>query len=627
MQRSDQFALLRERRFAPFFLTQLLGAFNDNLFKNALIILVAYQIDTTLSLDTNTLINLSAGLFILPFFLFSATAGQLADKYEKSALIRRIKLVEIVIMIAAAVGFYLNHIPLLMIVLFFMGIQSSFFGPVKYGILPQVLDPDELVGGNALVESGTFVAILLGMILSGIIIGTAESTRLGISVAVIAVAILGWLASRRIPEAAAVDPGLRFNLNLFAETARLIGHARQNRTVFLSILGISWFWLYGAVFLAQFPNYTKEVLGGNQQVFVLLLGLFTLGIGAGSLLCERLSAHRLEIGLVPLGSIGMTVFAIDLAFAHPPSPTATLVGVSAFLQTTANWRVLADLVLISLFGGFFIVPLYSLVQNRSQPSHRSRIIAANNILNALFMVLAAVMAISLLAAGLTIPQLFLTVAVMNAAVAVFIYKLVPEFLVRLLIWLLVNTIYKLDEEGIENVPTHGPAVLVCNHVSFVDALIIAAVCRRPVRFVMDYSIYKIPVLNFVFRTGRTIPIASAKKDPQVLEQAFDEIAGALEQGELICIFPEGKITDDGHIKPFRPGIEEIIRRTPVPVVPMALRGLWGSFFSRKGGTAMRSLPKRLWAKVNLAVAPGIRATDVSAAGLQSRVSALRGDWA
>ncbi|MDH3690205.1 MAG: MFS transporter [Gammaproteobacteria bacterium] len=629
IQAPNQFSLLGQKRFRPFFLTQFLGAFNDNSFKNALIIVVAYQLYDATNGNSDTLVNLSFGLFILPFFLFSATAGQLADKYEKSGLIRRIKALEVFIMCVGAVGFYLNNVPLLLIVLFLMGSQSTFFGPIKYGILPQVLTRDELVGGNALVETGTFVAILLGMIVSGVIMGTGPFSRLGISVAIVFVAVAGWLTSRRIPKASAADPDLTVNLNFFSETIRLIKYAKQDRTIFLSILGVSWFWFYGTLFLAQLPSYAKQYLGGNEQVFVFLVAAFTVGIGAGSLLCERMSAKRLEIGLVPFGSIGMTLFAVDLAFAHPTlsNTDIELAGLTAFLDNSENWHVLVDLVLISLFAGFYIVPLYAFIQNRSDPAHRSRIIAANNVLNALFMVLAALIAIGLLRAGLTIPQLFLTVSLMNAAVALFIYKLVPEFLMRLIIWLLVHTIYRLEEQGIENIPDKGPAVLVCNHVSFVDALIIASACRRPVRFVMDHNIFKLPVLNFVFRTGGTIPIASAKKNPEVLDRAFDQIASALEQGEIVCIFPEGKITSDGKMNPFRSGIERIVERTPVPVIPLALRGLWGSLFSRHGGAAMRGLPRRLWARIVLAAAPGVPPQQVSAVMLENTVATLRGEWA
>jgi 1-acyl-sn-glycerol-3-phosphate acyltransferase len=624
----SQFSLLKQRRFGPFFLTQFFGAFNDNVYKNALIILIAFQSAGQGLGESNTLINLSAGLFILPFFLFSATAGQLADKYEKSRFIRRVKVLEIAIMSLAVAAFQLGSIPLLIGVLFLLGTQSALFGPVKYGILPQHLREEELVGGNGLVETGTFLAILLGTLTGGVLIGVPGNGALLVSVTIIALACLGWLSSLGIPIAAAVAPDLRINWNPITETWRNINFARGNRTVFLSILGISWFWLLGATYLAQLPNFTRVSLGGNEQVVTLLLTLFSVGIGAGSLLCERLSGRRVELGLVPFGSIGLTVFGIDLFLAVPEDPvTGPLLGAAGFLHSPGNARVLFDVLLLGLFGGFYIVPLYALVQQRSAPSHRSRVIAANNIINALFMVASALMAIVILNAGLSIPQLFLVVAAMNAAVALYIYSLVPEFLMRFIVWLLIHTLYRIHKVGLEHIPDTGAAVLVCNHVSFVDALVIAGCIRRPVRFVMYHTTYNLPVLNFVFRTAGAIPIAPAREDPEMLARAYERISRYLEEGEVVCIFPEGGLTPDGVMRNFRPGIEKIIRRNPVPVVPMALRGLWGSFFSRKGGAAMKGkLPRPLLHKIALVLGPPVPPEAVSAAGLQQRVAALRGDW-
>lgn len=625
----SQYTLLTEQRFHPFFFTQFLGALNDNLYKNALVILLTYQISKNSNWDADLLVNLSAGLFILPFFLFSATAGQLADKYEKTRLIRLIKLAEIGIMIIGSAGLYWNNLFLLLTALFLMGTHSSFFGPIKYGILPQQLHTEELIGGNALIEMGTFLAILLGTILGGVLIGIGEIGHVLAGLTAIAVATLGWWISLRIPKAEPVDPALKVNWNLLQATFAILKHTRQNRTVFLSVLGISWFWLYGAFFLAQFPHYTKEVLHGSEGVVTLLLAIFSLGIGAGSLWCEKLAAYRIELGLVPFGSIGLTLFALDLALASPsPAATSALMGVGTFLSQPSHWHILFDLAMIALFGGFYIVPLYALVQTRSEPEHRSRVIAANNILNALFMVAAAIAAIILLKAGLSIPHLFLTMGIINAAVAIYIYRQLPEFLLRLVTWLLVRTIYKLKEQELHNIPETGPAVLVCNHVSFVDALIITAACRRPIRFVMDHRIFKTPIMGYIFRAARTIPIASAKEDPEMLNRAFDTVAKALEEGELVCIFPEGKITHDGEMNPFRPGIEKIIERTPVPVIPLALRGLFGSFFSRMGGRAMhlRNLPGKLWQRIAIVSGLPVLPEQVSAALLQEKVVKLRGEW-
>jgi len=626
MSEPGQFRLLLERRFAPFFGVQFLGAMNDNVFKQALVILLAYQTATFTTMSSDVLQNVAQALFILPFFLFSATAGQLADKYEKSRLISVTVAIELVVMMLGAAGFFMHDLTLLLAALFLGGVQSALFGPVKYAILPQQLRESELIGGNGLVEMGTSVAILLGMMLGGWMVSQAGWGITAVALTTVALSTLDLLLSRRIPLAPAADPDLRINWNFVTETWRNFQFMRGNRTVFLSILGISWFWFFGAMFITQFPNLSRNILAGDEHVVTLLLVVFSLGIGVGSLLCERLSGHKIEIGLVPFGSIGMTLFAVDLYFVLEAHIQDAPVALGQFVREFGHWRILADLLLIGMFGSFYIVPLYALVQSRSEASHRSRIIAGNNILNALFIVVAAAIAIALFKAGFTIPQLFLVTAALNAAVAIYIYTLVPEFLMRFIVWLLIHSVYRLEKSGLENIPESGPAVLVCNHVSFVDALIIAAACSRPARFVMDHGIFRIPVLNFVFRTGRAIPIASAREDPALLERAYDEIARALEAGDIVCIFPEGRITDTGEIYPFRSGIKRIVDRTPVPVVPLALRGLWGSFFSRKGGPAMSKPFRRgILSRIELVVGRALSPHRVAPEDLQAKVLELRGD--
>ncbi len=623
----SQFGLLAERRFGPFFGVQFLGAFNDNLFKQALVILIAFHAAGFAGLAPEVMVNLAGGLFILPFFLFSATAGQLADKYDKARLIRLVKVLEIAIMVIAAAGFVRHDVVLLLAALCLLGFHSTLFGPVKYAILPQALRSHELVGGNALVETGTSLAILAGTILGGLLIALPSGPAIVVPAATIAVAVLGYAVSRCVPAAPPPQADLAINWNPFTETWRNLEFTRRNRTVFLAILGVSWFWFFGALLIAQFPGYAKTWLGGDEGVATALFATLSIGIGVGSLLCERMSGHKVEIGLVPFGSIGLTVFALDLFFASPSAPAAGAGGIGAFLAAPGSWRVLADVALIGLFGGFYIVPLYALIQSRSDRSHQSRIIAGNNILNALFIVAAALLGAGFLHLGATVPQLFLLAAVLNAAVAAFIYAQVPEFLMRFLAWLLVHSVYRVEKSGLENIPEDGSAVLVCNHVSFVDAVVIMAACRRPIRFVMDHAIFRIPVLSFIFRTGGAIPIASRKEDPAMMERAFDEVAKTLRAGGLVGIFPEGRITDNGELHPFRPGIERIIAETAVPVVPLALRGLWGSFFSRKGGAAMtRPFGRTPFAKIGLAAALPVPPERVTADGLQAEVQALRGDW-
>jgi 1-acyl-sn-glycerol-3-phosphate acyltransferase len=613
MAERSQFRLLAERRFGPFFGVQFLGALNDNVFKQALIILLAWQTASFTAMSSDTLQNLAQALFILPFFLFSATAGQLADKVEKSRLITLTVALELGVMALGALGLFTHNLPLLLGALFLGGVQSTFFGPVKYAILPQQLKESELIGGNALVETGTSIAILAGMIVGGWMIVQPGWGVAGVAALSCAVSAAGLVLSRFIPRAPAPDPGLAINPNILQETWRILQLARGNRTVFLSILGISWFWLYGAMLVTQFPNLVRNVLQGDAHAVTLLLVVFSVGVGAGSLLCERLSGHKVELGLVPFGSIGMTLFGLDLGLA------ATAAGAGG-----ASARLLADLFLLGAFGGFFIVPLYALVQSRSDPARRSRIIAANNILNALFIVAAAGIAIGLLAAGLSIPQVFLVAALMNAAVAIYIYTLVPEFLMRFLVWLLVHTVYRLRKLNIERIPEEGAAVVVCNHVSYVDALVISAACRRPIRWVMDHRIFRTPVLSFVFRTAKAIPIAPAHEDAAMLEQAYEAIARELADGQLVGLFPEGKLTADGEMNEFRGGITKILERTPVPVIPMALSGLWRSLFTRNR-ERLRHLTK-IFPTIRLSVGEPLAPADADPAALQARVLTLRGDW-
>ncbi len=625
MSGQNQFALLGERRFAPFFATQALGAFNDNAFRNAMIVLVGFH----MGLDESAVgfySNIAPALFILPFFLFSATAGQLAEKFEKTRIIRFVKLFEIAAMALASVAFYRHSLWLMLTVLFLMGLHSTLFGPIKYAILPQALHRDELVGGNALVETGTSLAILIGMIAGGS--AMASAGPIAASMLVLVIAMAGYLVCRSIPPAPPTAPDLKLNWNPFTETVRVLGFVTKNRTVFNSVLGISWFWFFGGVFTMQLPNYTKIFLGGTESVSILVLALFSIGVGAGSLLCEKLSGRRVEIGLVPFGSIGLTLFGIDLYFARPGAATLHELSAFAFLGAPGSWRIVADFVLVGVFAGFYIVPLFALVQSRAPKSELSRVIAGNNIINALFIVAAAAFGIGLGAAGLSIPQIFLVAAILNAAVAIYIYTLVPEFLMRFLSWLIVSVLYRIRVEGAENVPDEGAAVLVANHVSFMDPLIVNAVLRRPPRFVMYYKIFNIPVLRFIFRTAKAIPIAGRKEDEALMERAFAEVDKTLADGDLVCIFPEGGITRDGEVAQFRPGIERILATRPVPVVPIALRGLWGSVFSRKDSALGRMrLPRRFRARIEVAIGAAVPPEQATAAELEARVRALRGTMA
>lgn len=621
---SGQYQLLRTGRLAPLFATQFFGAFNDNIFRAALMLIFTYS-GIVASEMTDFSVNAAAGLFIVPFFIFSATAGQIADKYEKSKLIRIIKVCEIGIAFVAGVALYFHNVLAMLSVLFLFGLQSTFFGPLKFAILPQHLEESELVGGNAIVEMGTFVAILLGTVVGGII-GAGESVSAWLFVLVVAVALVGYASSRFIPDAPANDPSETIRWNPVTETWALIKLARGQTSVFLSILGVSWFWLLGSVYLTQIPNLVRTHLAGGPSVVTLILAVFTISIAAGSLMCERLSGRKIEIGLVPFAAFGVSVFGIDSYFAMIAISGDALRDAWTFLGETGTARLLIDLALMGMFGGMFVIPMQALIQVRTPQHRRARVIAVNNVMNALFIVIGATLAIVWLTlAGGEIPQLLLTVAIVNFLVAIYIFKQVPEFTMRFLIWLLSHTMYRVTHHGLETIPDRGGAIIVCNHVSFVDALLLAGAVRRPIRFVMFKPIFEIPVLNFVFRTGRAIPIIGRREDEAVYEAAFKTIREGLRAGDLLCIFPEGKLTTDGEIDRFRPGIERILQETPVPVIPMALKGLWGSFFSHKEGAFKH--PSRFWSRVDVVAGPVLPPEALTADALQARVAELRGDAA
>ena len=618
--------IFRARGFWPFFYTQFCGAFNDNVFKNAIGILIAYKAYSIGGISPEQMVSLSGGIFILPFFLFSAIAGQIADKFSKDLIIRIVKALEIVIMTLGMMGFIYENLILLLATLFFMGLQSTFFGPVKYSILPHLLQSDELITGNAYVETGTFIAILLGSILGVQLISMDGGTWIT-GIAVIAIAVLGFLVSLAIRKVAPAMPELKINLNPITTSIEILGLTRKVESIFNSILGISWFWFIGIAMLSIIPVYCKDFLHAKESVVTLFLALFSVGIGVGSILCERLSFKRTELGLVPIGSFGLSLFTFDLFIAGQPSVTASsgLMTVADFLNTNYGRRISLDVFLLAASGGFFTVPLYTFIQQKSRRETRSRVIAGNNITNAFFMVVSSLFLAALYHYNLTYPQIFLVFSIMNIIVAVYIYTLIPEFLLRFLAWSVTNIFYRLKVSGRENLPLEGPFVIACNHVTFIDGFVIASGCPRPARFVMYYKYFDMPFMSRVFKDSKVIPIAGAHEDREMMNAAFDKIAAELESGEVVCIFPEGKLTRDGTMHEFRPGIEKIVHRTPVPVVPACLNGLWGSYFSKKESGNEGRPSKRKWARISLEFGKPIPPEEVSAEKLFEVIQKMKVD--
>jgi 1-acyl-sn-glycerol-3-phosphate acyltransferase len=612
--------LLRQPAFRALFFAQFLGAFNDNLFKSALVLLLTFGAASHASWSAEQLVALSSGAFILPFFVFSALAGQLADKLVKARLIRWVKGLELAVMLIASAGFLTRNLALLFAALFLAGTQAALFGPLKYGVLPELVTARELGAANAAVETGTFLAILLGTIGGGALIALPSAGPWLVSACLVLIAGLGWLAARRLPHGPRAAPGLCIERGIAGPTWRLLQSAARPRSVLHSILGISWFWLTGAAVLAVLPGLVKVHAGGSESLVTYLLALFSVGVGAGSLLYGRLSRRRGELGVVPLGALGMSVFLFDVAATLGRARrTPDAISVVDWLGTLEGLHLSASFLLFAVASGLFIVPLYTLLLERSAPELRSRVIAANNVANAGFMVAGALLLVGLFAAGATIPQILALLALSNLGVAVYTYLVMPQVAFRFVCFLVARVLYRLRVRGAQHVPSSGAAVLVCNHVSFVDWLIISASCQRPLRFVMHRDFLKLPFTRRFFRDMSVIPICSVKEDERLLEAAFARISAELRQGELVCLFPEGRLTTSGEIGAFRAGIERVLRDDPVPVIPMHLAGLWGSVFSRY---RPRRLLRRFRTRVRLEVGAPLSPQGASAALIEARVRAL-----
>lgn len=606
--------LLSSRHFLPLFITQFFTAFNDNVFKQATLLILALQ--ATSIGESALLSNLAAGLFILPFFLFSGMAGQLAEASEKSGLIRRIKWAEVFIMAVGGLAIIWDNTPLMLSVIFVMGLQSTFFGPLKYSILPQHIDTSALTKANGLVEAGTFVAILLGTVLGTLFI-EHEQGKYIISAGILLFSFTGVLSAYFIPPASANNTEQIINKNPIRSTMDVFSTLKaQLPSVRKSVVGISWFWFIGAIILTALPTYVTKELNGDAVAVTVALVVFSLSIAVGSLLCEWLSRSRIELGLVPFGAFLISIFSYCLSTVHVDTQEAIIWSWDS-ISHTPYFEALLWMAMVGVASGFYTVPLYALIQKRTKEDSRARIIAANNIINALFMVGSAIFSIVILSVmEWTIGEMIGLLALLNLAIACYIYTTVPEFFLRFAVYLLTIILYRFKTHNANRIPEEGPAVITANHVSFVDWMFLLAASPRPIRFVIYAPIYHSFALNWLFKAANAIPIDSLKKDPDTYYAAFDTISTALSNGELVGIFPEGKLTNDGTIDIFRRGIESIVARNPVPVVPVYLDGLWGSMFSRK---YKLRLPRLRWSLVNVYIDNPVKADDVTADMIQQKV--------
>ncbi len=575
--------ITKDRRFWPLFWTQFLGAANDNFFKNALVMMITYNSIHLMGMNSAALVALAGGIFILPYVTFSATAGQIADHYDKAQVIRVTKITELVIMLIAAVGFFLSSYGLLLVVLFLMGAQSSFFSPVKFGMLPEILDEDELTLGNAYIGGGTFLAILIGTILGGLS-ASLPGANIITGIGVVIVSALGiWSAwyQRNLGDN---HDGVKIDYTFVKPTFDIISRSFKEKKTLKAIIGISWFWLFGAALLSILPALCKELFQGSETVGTMFMSTFTIGMGLGSIACSKFSGKRVEVGMVPLAAVGMSLFLLDLFWVciHWDYHTLELLSIPDFFKLSGSIRAIFDLTMVTIFGGMFIIPQQAYMQRNSEPEYLARTIAANNIWNSVGMVVAAVTLMVLHSFKVTLPQIVGLIALANLCFAYVMYRFYTEEMWRFIAAALCKLMYNLKVEGEVNIPSKGPMIIASNHVTFVDWLFIMAVSPRPIRWVIDHVYFNLPILKTLFKHARLIPVATKKENPEVLEQSFGKMFDALENGECLGLFPEGFLTRDGKLRKFQPGIKKIVDQTKTEVIPVVINGAWGSFFSHEG---------------------------------------------
>ena len=456
------------------------------------------------------------------------------------------------------------------------------------------------------------------------LIASADNAKYLAAFCVVIFAVLGYLSSRFIPFASAGAPDIQFKWQPYKQTKLTLSIAKSDRIVFQCIMAISWFWFLGAAYLTQFPNFTKVYLNGTESAVSFLLALFSVGIAVGSMACNWLSNHRIEVGIVPIGALGITIFGFLMATSIP-TDLPRFHTFAEFVSYDAFWPLFFYLLMIGISGGLFIVPLYALMQHRAKETERAQVIAGLNIFNSLFMVGSAVLGIVCLSVlEMSIPQLFALLAILNFLVAAYIFLQIPIFVVRFAMWVVTHTIYRVKHKNLHHLPEHGGALIVCNHVSYMDSLLLSAVCPRLIRFVMEEDYANLPPLRGFLRRAGVIPISASNRTS--IRRAFNDVEKALSEGHIVCIFPEGRLTSDGEMNEFMRGIDIILRRSPVPVIPMALKGLWGSYFSRAKGRACKGLPTRFWSKLEIEAGTPVDPKQASAQAMFEKVQALRGDW-
>ncbi len=581
--------------------------------------LIAYHVLTMAGVGNQALVAGTAAVFILPYFIFSGIGGELADKYPKNRLIIGLKLYEVACALLATAALLGKNLPLSLTAVFLLGTEAALFGPVKYSILPEIVPDERLLSANAHIESGTFIAILLGTITGGLLSSYRENAALYTGITLISLAIIGLITAFLIPYLSPAQPKLKIDYTLWRGIKESCQTAKKKPRIWLSVLLISWFWLIGSALLALLPVLGNSLFKASEAVVTIYMAIFCLGIGSGTALAQILCRRYDNYGLIPLGALLMGLSMVLLPFFCTPSAGAAILTPKEFFNQPDNLIFGLLLFFTALWGGLFTVPLYTILQRLSAREERSRVVAANNIINAVFMVLSALMLMAMEYAAISLKWQLLIFALLQIAVSLLAFYFLPSEFDLLLCRILAHLFYKIEVKGRENLPPNGPAVFISNHVTFIDWLFLAALAPTPPHFAMykDYF-FASRLLSYILRRAGAIPIAPTHEDKALLDNAFNEISMALKKGDIIGFFPEGKLTRDGNLNIFRTGIERIINRDPAPVYPFAITGLWGSIFSRHPGPYKPHFFRRR--KIEITIGEPLMPDKFSAAALEEKVT-------
>ena len=615
------------KRFSAFIITQSLGAFNDNFFK---MLLQLFVLQILVSADAEGIISQATFLFTIPFVLFGPWSGYLADKYSKISVMRIVKFAEIAVMLLGVLAFYLSNLNLMMIVLFLMAAQSTFFSPAKYGYIPEACSPEVVTKANGWVEMTTFMAIILGTVVTGLLLTYHNNNTFSVMVYCVVIAVLGSVSVLFIRDIPAKKAEGKFPWNPLSGIYKDLRFLKRQKPLFLAALANSYFWMLGLIFQTNILIYGKNMLAengsmsaegslaaegsmsaeGSSNILLALLPAFIgIGIAAGSLLASRLSGNKVELGLVPLGGIGMAFSGIVLYF------TASSYLITSFI-----------LFLAGVCGGLYIIPLYAYLQFYSKENEKGRVMASAGILNGIFLVLGAlvyhILAVEL---ALSPPTNYLIMGILTCFAVVYICTVIPEYFVRFLFWLLTHVVYRIKIIGLENIPFRGPALLAPNHVSYLDAFLIGATVQRFIRFIMLRKFFDLPVFKNLFKLMNSIPIDPGEGSESVTE-SLQMAKEQLQNDHVVCIFPEGKITRDGEMNEFRPGFETVMAGLDCPVIPVYLSNVWGRIISPGGGKIYRNLFKKNPGPITIEFGKPLKA-DVKASELEAAVRLLGGERA